>query len=184
MRDQYVMLALLSIMVASAPMLAIDKSYGQTSDGGAPSFRFVSLVVDGESYIVMYHITGETTLQSATVDKEARSVNLYLDPSGSLGEFQIELPRNVIDSKDENNNDIDYVVLVDGRPANVETHNRENTRILSILFDGGSRQITITGTHVIPEFPYHIVLIISAAIGTIIAIGRAGLLSRFYGTGN
>lgn len=33
---------------------------------------------------------------------------------------------------------------------------------------------------VVPEFPYHVVLIVSVVIGSIIAISRMGLLVRFY----
>lgn len=35
------------------------------------------------------------------------------------------------------------------------------------------------GTLVVPEFPYHVILITSAVIGTIIAVSRTGLLARF-----
>lgn len=37
---------------------------------------------------------------------------------------------------------------------------------------------------VVSEFSYHVIMIVSAVIGTIIAMSRTGLLTRFYPAGN
>lgn len=46
--------------------------------------------------------------------------------------------------------------------------------------DSGEVMIVPGELVVVPEFPYHIVLVISAVIGSIIAISRTELLARFY----
>jgi hypothetical protein len=42
--------------------------------------------------------------------------------------------------------------------------------------------VQIANITTVPEFPYHILLVVSAVIGSIIAISRTGLLPRFFGS--
>lgn len=46
--------------------------------------------------------------------------------------------------------------------------------------DSGKVMIVPGELVVVPEFPYHVLLVVSAIIGSIIAISRTGVLSRFY----
>lgn len=47
----------------------------------------------------------------------------------------------------------------------------------------GVSHVEIIGTTALPEFPYQVLIVVMALIGTIIAMSRTGLLARYYGTG-
>jgi hypothetical protein len=69
------------------------------------------------------------------------------------GNITIELPRSIIDSKNPENQDEDYVVFADGQHIDAEqtiTNNR--LRTLAIDFEKGVNQIEIAGTRIVPEF--------------------------------
>ena len=77
-------------------------------------------------------------------------VDLATNDDGAL---TIRLPRNITDSKSPQNEDEDYIVLVDGIQTDTEEVISNNqTRTLSIDFERGVEQIEISGTRIIPEF--------------------------------
>jgi hypothetical protein len=79
--------------------------------------------------------------------------------------LQIALPRNVIDARSADNSTAEFVVLVDGSPANFsEVEGSQNARVLDIPVQTDSNEITIRGTKVIPEFG-SVVTIVIAALG-------------------
>jgi hypothetical protein len=77
-------------------------------------------------------------------------VDLATNDDGAL---TIRLPRNITDSKGPQDEDEDYIVLVDGIQTDTEEVISNNqTRTLSIDFENGAEQIEISGTRIIPEF--------------------------------
>jgi hypothetical protein len=100
-----------------------------------------------------------------TVDKDTNSIMMTLNPVPEDGLLQIALPRNVIDARSADNSTAEFVVLVDGSPANFsEVEGSQNARVLDIPVQTDSNEITIRGTKVIPEFG-SVVTIVIAALG-------------------
>ena len=73
--------------------------------------------------------------------------------TNDAGILTIELPRNIIDSKDPENSDEDYVVFADGQQISAEkTTNNNQSRTLAVEFENGVVQVEIAGTRLVPEF--------------------------------
>jgi hypothetical protein len=72
--------------------------------------------------------------------------------STSNGNLSFELPRNVIDSKKQGNQDANFVVFQDGQfgSASDQLKTDAQVRVLSISFDNGTEQIEIAGTQLGP----------------------------------
>jgi hypothetical protein len=66
--------------------------------------------------------------------------------------LSVELPRNVIDSKKQWNQDANFVVFQDGQfgSASDQLKTDAQVRVLSISFDNGTEQIEIAGTQLGP----------------------------------
>ena len=80
-------------------------------------------------------------------DKDRTTLALVLNPSANGGNFTVELPRNVIDSKGASNVDSKYQIKIDGKGVDYkEVANNVNARILSIDFSKDNRFIEIIGT--------------------------------------
>ena len=116
-----------------------------------------------EDYELEYELTGAKIIQIMP-DFEMKSLIIQIE-TYSDGELRITLPKDVIDTDEEG-----FFVLVDGVETNHEaTSNIENWSFI-IPFSYGSEEIEIIGTYVIPEFGTVAVLVLIAAIGTIIVI--------------
>ena len=63
----------------------------------------------------------------------------------------VKLPRNIIDSKFEGNDD-DFFVLIDGLDSEFKEGKTLTERTLTIPFPEGSEEVEIIGTSVVPEF--------------------------------
>ena len=81
------------------------------------------------------------------------------------GELNITLPKEVLDT-DENG----FFVLVDGDETNHNAVSVPEFWTLTIPFSYGSEEIEIIGTYVIPEFGTIAILVLVAAITTIVMI--------------
>ena len=80
-------------------------------------------------------------------DKDRTTLVLVLNPSSNGGNFTVELPRNVVDSKGPSNTDTKYQIKIDGKGVDYkEVTNNVNARILSIDFSKDNRFIEIIGT--------------------------------------
>lgn len=80
----------------------------------------------------------------------------------------------------------DIVHIVWTNSTGPESSYRQQLYVMTSIDAGHSfgDSVEIASITTVPEFPYPAVLIVSAVIGTIIAISRMGLLARFYATGN
>jgi hypothetical protein len=128
----------------------------------------VSLKVGNQAYPIKYQITGGK-VNGVAIDKDNSTIvaNISTTSNGSL---TIELPRNVIDSKNPGNVDDKFVVFIDGNNvAFDEVKNNTQARTLKIDFDNGSQQIAIAGTHVVPEFGgIAAIILVTSLIGIVI----------------
>lgn len=80
-------------------------------------------------------------------DKDGTTLVLLLNPSANGGNFTLELPRNVLDSKGPSNTDTKYQIKIDDKGIDYkEVANNANARILSIDFSKDNRFIEIIGT--------------------------------------
>ncbi|MDP9286912.1 MAG: hypothetical protein M3P08_01785 [Thermoproteota archaeon] len=95
------------------------------------------------SYPLKYQITGGNL---ASISAERDNTTLLVTVSStSNGNLTIELPRNVIDSKKQGNQDANLVVFQDGRysSASDQIKTDAQVRVLYISFDIGTEHIEI-----------------------------------------
>jgi hypothetical protein len=107
---------------------------------------YVLTLSNGKTFPIKYTIKGGKFV-GILADKDRATLVLVLNPSAHGGNFTIELPRNVIDSKGPSNADIKYQIKIDGKGVDYkEVANNVNGRILSIDFSKDNRFVEIIGT--------------------------------------
>ena len=86
--------------------------------------------------------------------------------SSDNGKLVIELPRQYIDSVDQNGADEIFIILIDGVqvPYIEESSQNHHARKISINFEMGDEIIEVIGTRVIPEFGSFTVIILAMTI--------------------
>jgi hypothetical protein len=132
--------------VATSP-----KSLGQGQEQGQRSNSTFELKIDDSIHPIKYNLTGGK-ISNMTAMRQNSTLILDITTNDD-GNITIELPRNIIDSKNPENRDEDYVVFADGQHIGAEqtiTNNR--LRTLAIDFEKGVNQIEIAGTRIVPEF--------------------------------
>ncbi len=122
------------------------------------------------SYPILYFVD-KGQVNTMTVDKETKTLKIGIAPSAD-GSLMVELPRSVIDAFESK-----YQVYVDGNVAQYQEIGADNTkRSLSIPFKQNAREITISGTYIVPEFSSIAPLIL--AVTMLSAIAVIGMRSR------
>ena len=117
---------------------------------------------DGDTVPLSYNIMGGR-LVGILADTSQSSLDLAVDPGEDGGAIEINLPRNVIDSKFSDGKDRSYTVVIDGDRVSgeasgicigtcpnifnsfKETQNTGTDRVLTIVFGPESRFIEIIG---------------------------------------
>ncbi len=119
------------------------------------------------------------SVKSIEVDEEFASLIITISTSGKEdGTFDITLPRNLIDSK-INNDDDEFIVLVDGDDSAFSEKGTTSTeRTLSIPISSGTTEIEIIGTQVIPEFGVLAAIVLATSIGAIIVASRRNTMLK------
>ncbi len=125
-----------------------------------------AILVDGTEFSVNYKMTGGQLL-GAFPDTDAMSLILSVQMT-SAGELEIILPRNLIDSKIGEEDDI-YFVLIDADEVDFTEIKTQDSRTLTISIPEGSDEIEIIGTKVVPEFPFVALIMGISMIGIIFA---------------
>ncbi len=125
-----------------------------------------AILVDGTEFSVNYKMTGGQLL-GAFPDTDAMSLILSVQMT-SPGELEIILPRNLIDSKIGEEDDI-YFVLIDADEVDFTEIKTQDSRTLTISIPEGSDEIEIIGTKVVPEFPFVALIMGISMIGIIFA---------------
>ncbi len=143
----------------------IDVTYGNKDTTAKSTFEFTGLnkypiEIQGTMYNATYKITnGKIT--SITPDTSTKSLAIVIQSSGN-GSLQIILPRNVIDAK-EGQQDSQFSVQEDGNQITPQETKSDMSRTLTIPFQSDTKEITITGTQIIPEFgPLSFIVLTSA----------------------
>ena len=135
----------------------------------------ITAKIGGDRYCIPYSITGATII---TANLETKSKSLIVKIMGdSDGEITLEIPRSVLDAKDDS-----FFVLVDGEETSFEEEKTSTTRSLTIQFSSGAEEIEIIGTQIVPEFGTIAALVLAVAIISIIAVSaktRLRLLPKY-----
>ena len=109
------------------------------------------------------------------VNLDSKSLVIETDVT-SDGEIVVALPRHLIDAKNTDGTDATYIVLVDGVESWVAETADGAARTLTIPVSAGAREIEIFGTFIVPEFGTIAILILAAAVVSIIVVsGRTRL---------
>jgi len=116
-----------------------------------------------EDHSLDYELTC-AEIQSLTPDTENKSLIISIKTDCD-GELTITLPKDVIDTDEEG-----FFILVDGDETNHKASSLGEFWTLTIPFSYGSEEIEIIGTFVIPEFGTIAMLVLVAAISSIIII--------------
>ena len=123
----------------------------------------MSQTITIEDYSLDYNLTC-AEIQSLTPDTENKSLIISIKTDCD-GELTITLPKDVIDTDEEG-----FFILVDGDETNHKASSVGEFWTLTIPFSYGSEEIEIIGTFVIPEFGTIAMLVLVAAISSIIII--------------
>ncbi|MDQ3838863.1 MAG: hypothetical protein M3297_06300 [Thermoproteota archaeon] len=136
----------------------------------------IDIEIDGKPYPLTYNITGgEISNITAIKENATLLVDVVTNNDGTL---ILELPRNIIDSKNPQNEDEDYLLFADGIRADAEQIvTNETVRTLSVDFDNGVEQIEIAGTRIVPEFGSLSALLLAVGVLGVLAI--TAKLTRF-----
>lgn len=116
----------------------------------------ISNLIEGTEYKISSVMNGGEIL---TINADPDSASLIFDiVTTSDGEITLTLPRDLIDSKIGNNDDI-FIVLVDAEEAVFSETKTPTHRYVTVPFDHGAEEIEIIGTSVVPEFPLAIIVL-------------------------
>ena len=139
-------------------------------------------IPEGGTFDVPYTMKGGI-ISSINVNQKNLSLVINIATS-SDGNLNINLPREGIDSLDNNGQDIDFIVLMyEGNseiPIQTDVRKVETGdefRSIDIPVKNGDTKIEIVGTHVVPEFGTIAMIVLAVAIVSIIAVSAKSRLS-------
>ncbi len=139
-------------------------------------------IPEGGTFDVPYTMKGGI-ISSINVNQKNLSLIINIATS-SDGNLNINLPRDSIDSINNQGEDIDFIVLMyegnSGDPiptdfSKVKTD--DEFRSINIPVKNGDTKIEIIGTHVVPEFGTIAMIVLAVAIVSIIAVSAKSRLS-------
>jgi hypothetical protein len=116
---------------------------------GSPLYN---LTIGDKSYPIKFNITGGI-LDTMAIDGDQAILLVNINAS-SGGNLEIELPRDLIDSKTQSNTDKPYSVFeddIDRSISFVESRTTDQARTLVITFNSEDNVIEIQGTEVLSE---------------------------------
>ena len=139
-------------------------------------------IPDGGTFDIDYSMKGGV-VDSMTVNPHSLSLDIGI-LTNSDGALDISIPRNALDSIDENGFDAEFIILIyssnEVNPVQTDYNKIEfddESRSIYIPIKNGDSKIQIVGTSVVPEFGVLIQLVlIVAIITTIIISARTKLL--------
>jgi len=140
------------------------------------SEKFV-LEADGNSYDIYYGYHGsldamgsvyqDPTLSEITINHERKSLEIKMSEVPERTDFWVRTPFEVITAEKEN-----YQILVDGVDTGYDIMKFPNDYVIGVFIPENTKHIEIVGTQVIPEFGPLSILILGAAVGSIVYLVR------------
>jgi predicted secreted protein with PEFG-CTERM motif len=139
-------------------------------------------IPEGGTFDVQYTMKGGII---SSMDLNQKNLSLVINiATSSDGNLNINLPRDSIDSLNNNGQDVDFIVLMyEGNSETpVQTDYRkieaaDEFRSINIPVKDGDTKIEIIGTHVVPEFGTIAMIVLAVAIVSIIAVSAKSRLS-------
>ena len=117
--------------------------------------RPTEVTQDGNRFNVMTAVSNGGSVTGIQVFPEYGSILISIE-TGSEDEdsqLRIVLPRDLIDSRDQDT-DSKFDVIVEGKPTEyTEVRATDASRELEVPLPGGTSQVEIFGSHIVPEFP-------------------------------
>jgi len=139
-------------------------------------------IPDAGTSDIQYTLKGGT-VSSMKLDQENISLMISIS-TNTDGNLNISLPRDNIDSKTNDGQDIDYIILISQQDSATpiqtnytELETSDGFRAINIPIKNGDKIIQIIGTHVIPEFGAIAAVILAVSIISIIAVSAKSRLS-------
>ena len=139
-------------------------------------------IPDGGTFDVRYTMKGGI-ISSMNLNEKNRSLVINIATS-SDGNLNINLPRNSIDSVNNNGQDIDFIVLMYEGDSQIpiqtdvkKVETGDEFRSIDIPVKDGDTKIEIVGTHVVPEFGTIAMIVLAVAIVSIIAVSAKSRLN-------
>ena len=158
------------------------KFFKQTNENFASSYEVI-IPEGGGTFDIDYTLKGGILgLIQINQNELALDISINTDSDGSL---DIKIPRDYLDSIDQNGLDTDFIILIhrDGQdPIQTdftETEVDDEIRSLYIPLKNGDKKIQIVGTHVVPEFGTIAAIILAVAITSIIVLSAKTKLPIF-----
>ena len=119
--------------------------------------------VTNTDYSVRYTESGGKVL-GITADQTTFSLNIQVTAK-SNGTLSLDLPRELVDAKKADGSDDDFIVVTGNQILLKFTEAKGSTqRSLQIDIPAGTTEVTIYGTHVVPEFPISALVLVIAII--------------------
>ena len=139
-------------------------------------------IPDAGTFDVKYTMKGGVV---SSMSLNQKNLSLEIDVStNSDGNLNINLPRDNIDSKAGNGQDVDFIVLMYEKNSDIpiqtdyqKVNSDSDFRSIDIPVKNGDTKIEIVGTHVIPEFGPIAMIVLAVAIVSIIAVSAKSRLS-------
>ena len=134
----------------SATSIRNNNSTATVDTVGSPLYN---LTTNDKSYPIKFNITGGI-LDIIAVDGDQAILLVNINASTNGGKLEIELPRDLIDSKMQLNTDKPYLVYEDDRDraiSFIESKTTSQARTLVITFNNEDNVIEIQGTEVFSE---------------------------------
>lgn len=112
-------------------------------------------------------------VDSINVNKDEKSMNILLTGVEEDAILTIEIPRELLDSKNPDGTDTEFSVIIDGDLTEYQERTTDGKRILTIEVPAFSEEVNIIGTFVVPEFGIIAMMILAVGItGTLIVSRR------------
>ena len=139
-------------------------------------------IPDAGTFDVQYTMKGGVV---SDMQLKQKNLSLIINIStNSDGNLNINLPRDSIESKDDNGQDVDFIVLMyeGNSEMPIQTDYKKVSssgefREIDIPVKNGDTKIEIIGTHVVPEFGTIAMIVLAVAIVSIIAVSAKSRLS-------
>ena len=164
---------------SSLATLEVD---GAVNAGGIPggsidvglTATIQTVLIAGEN--VNLDVRSSSTVSAFELNEETKTLSFTVDgDTGTEGTTEISIG-DVLEGP--------YTVTIDGQATTnfEETVSASGEVMLKISYTHSTRNVDVTGTNVVPEFPVAVIGVIAALIGIVAIVGRTRLVSGYRQT--
>jgi predicted secreted protein with PEFG-CTERM motif len=121
--------------------------------------------VVGTDQSISYNIVGGRLI-GTSVNADTFSLQIQLE-SKTGGSVSLNLPRELIDAKKADGSDEIYLVTAGKQLLQFNETKTSSIRTLVIGFPAGTSELSIYGTHVVPEFPVAVFVLVISLVSVV-----------------